>query len=108
MICTMLTVKELSTWLNIKPSTLYLWVSQNKIPCRRIHGLVRFEPEAIQAWLNGFSSTSRHRPPRAPRHKAGDVDHLIEAAKRAVYTPRHGETRPTASPLGKESNDGAR
>jgi len=107
-ICTMLTVKELSTWLNIKPSTLYLWVSQNKIPCRRIHGLVRFEPEAIQAWLNGFSSTSRHSPPRLLRHHIDDVDHLIEAAKRAVYTPRHGETRPTASPLGKERNDGAR
>ncbi|HRB14524.1 MAG TPA: helix-turn-helix domain-containing protein [Nitrospira sp.] len=104
----MLTVKELSVWLNIKQSTLYLWVSKNKIPCRRIHGLVRFEPEAIQAWLNGFSSTSSNLPPRVPRHKAGDVDHLIEAAKRAVYTPRHGETRPTASPLGKESNDGAR
>ena len=108
MICTMLTVKELSAWLNIKPSTLYLWVSQNKIPCRRIHGLVRFEPEAIQAWLKGFSSTSRHSPPRLLRHHIGDVDHLIEAAKRAVYTPRHGETRPTASPLGKERNDGAR
>jgi excisionase family DNA binding protein len=44
----MLTVKELSAWLKIKPSTLYLWVSQNKIPCRRIHGLLRFEREDIQ------------------------------------------------------------
>jgi len=104
----MLTIKEVSAWLNIKPSTLYLWASQNKIPCRRIHGLLRFEPEAIQAWLNGFSPTSRTRPPCVPRHKAGDVDHLIVEAKRAIYTPRHGETRPTASLLGKESNDGAR
>jgi len=104
----MLTVKELSAWLNIKQSTLYLWVSKNKIPCRRIHGLVRFEPEAIQAWLNSFSSTSGNRPPRAPRHKAGDVDHLIEAAERAVYTSPHGETRPTASPLGRENDNGAR
>jgi excisionase family DNA binding protein len=48
----MLTVKELSAWLNIKESTLYLWVSRTRFPCRRIHGLVRFEPEAIQAWLN--------------------------------------------------------
>ena len=54
----MLTVKELSAWLNIKPSTLYLWVSQNKIPCRRIHGLIRFEPDAIQAWLNSFRKGS--------------------------------------------------
>ena len=104
----MLTVKELSAWLKIKPSTLYLWVSQNKIPCLRIHGLARFEPEAIQTWLNGFEVTPTHRPPCVPCHKAGDVDHLIEAAKRAVYTSRHGETRPTASPLGKENNDGAR
>lgn len=94
----MLTVKELSAWLNIKPSTLYLWASENKIPCRRIHGLVRFEPEAIQAWLNGFSSTSRNRPPRLLRHHIDDVDHLIEGAKRAVYTPRHGENQTNSEP----------
>jgi len=104
----MLTVKELSAWLNIKPSTLYLWVSENKIPCRRIHGLVRFEPEAIQAWLNSFSSMSNMRTHRGPRHKVGDVDHLIVEARRALYTLRHGETRPTASPLGKENDNGAR
>ena len=104
----MLTVKELSAWLNIKPSTLYLWVSQNKIPCRRIHGLVRFEPEAIQAWLKSFE-TSLDKPLPLPTHdETSDLDRLIEAAKRAVYTTRHGETRPTASPLGKENNDGAR
>ena len=88
MICTMLTVKELSAWLNINPSTLYLWVSQNKIPCRRIHGLVRFEPEAIQAWLNGFTAPSTEKPPGAPRHTAEDVDHLIAVAKAAHYTSR--------------------
>jgi len=102
----MLTVKELSAWLNIKPSTLYLWVSENKIPCRRIHGLVRFDPEAIQTWLNSFSSTSNMRPHRLPRYKEGDVDHLIEAAKSEVYT-RHGETI-TPSPRTKEEQHGAR
>ena len=86
-ICTMLTIKELSAWLNIKPSTLYLWVSQNKIPCHRIHGLIRFEPEAIQAWLNTFSAP-RINPPRLTRHDARDVDHLIAAAKSALYTLR--------------------
>ena len=104
----MLTVKELSAWLNIKQSTLYLWVSQNKIPCHRIHGLIRFDPDAIQAWLKGFGTHSVKPFPLPTRQDRNDVDHLIEAAKRAVYTPRHGETRPTASPLGKENNDGAR
>jgi len=104
----MLTVKELSAWLNIKPSTLYLWVSQNKIPCRRIHGLLRFEREDIQEWLDAFQSATASRLPALRRDDTRDLDHLIEAAKCAVYTPRHGETRPTASPLGKENNDGAR
>ena len=87
-ICIMLTVKELSAWLNIKQSTLYLWVSQNKIPCHRIHGLIRFDPDAIQAWLKGFSSTSNHKPLGMPGHNAPDVDYLIAAAKAGHYTSR--------------------
>ena len=104
----MLTTKELSAWLNIKSSTLYLWVSQNKIPCRRIHGLIRFEPEAIQSWLNTFGTASGKPLLFHTRQGSRELDQLIEAAKREVYTPRHGETRPAASPHGKESNDGAR
>ncbi|WP_213040279.1 helix-turn-helix domain-containing protein [Nitrospira defluvii] len=102
----MLTVKELSAWLNIKPSTLYLWVSRNKIPCRRIHGLVRFEPEAIQAWLKGFEANPS-KPFPLPTHDATrDLNQLIEAAKSEVYT-RHGETI-TPSPRTKEEQHGAR
>ncbi|MCS6319770.1 MAG: helix-turn-helix domain-containing protein [Nitrospira sp.] len=102
----MLTVKELSAWLNIKPSTLYLWVSQNKIPCRRIHGLVRFEPEVIEAWLKSFE-ISPSKPFRLPTHdESRDLDLLIEAAKSEVYT-RHGETI-TPSPRTKEEQHGAR
>ena len=103
----MLTIKELSAWLNIKPSTLYLWVSQGKIPCHRIHGLIRFEPDAIQTWLKGFG-TSPVKPFSLPtRQDSHDLDQLIEAAKRAVYTPRHGETI-TPSPREKEEQHGAR
>ncbi|MBX3344085.1 MAG: helix-turn-helix domain-containing protein [Nitrospira sp.] len=103
----MLTVKELSAWLNIKESTLYLWASQNKIPCRRIHGLVRFEPEAIQTWLDSFSHASPQKPPQSSRESSEDVDHLIAAAKHAAYTSRHGETI-TPSPRTKEEQHGAR
>jgi hypothetical protein len=34
-------------------------------------------------------------------------DHLIEAAKSEVYTPRHGETRPKSGLIQKEDADGA-
>jgi excisionase family DNA binding protein len=101
----MLTVKELSAWLNIKESTLYLWVSKNKIPCRRIHGLVRFEPEAIHAWLKSFE-TSPGKPFSLQTHdETSDLDQLIEAAKSEVYT-RGGETI-QSSLIQKEDADGA-
>jgi excisionase family DNA binding protein len=103
----MLTIKELSAWLNIKPSTLDLWASQNKIPCRRIHGLLRFESEDIQKWLNAFESATGSRLPALRRDDTRDLDQLIEAAKSEVYTPGHGETRPKSGLIQKEDADGA-
>ena len=89
----LLTVKDLSAWLNIKPSTLYLWAAQGKIPCRKIHGLIRFDREEIHQWLASFAparstvGTLSSPPPQT------DVERLIAAAKRDVYTPPR-ETRP--------------
>ena len=102
----MLTVKELSAWLNIKSSTLYLWASENKIPCRRIHGLVRFEPDVIEAWLKGFGTRPVQPFPLPIHDDPRDLDQLIEASKREVYTSRHGETI-QSSLIQKEDADGA-
>ncbi len=83
----LLTIRELSAWLNIKPSTLYLWASQGKIPCRRIHGLIRFDPEEIKSWLDGLHGPSVSPLPSFKRVNVLEVDRLIEGAKRAVYNP---------------------
>ena len=97
-----LTVNTLSQRLQIKPSTLYAWASHGKIPCRKIHGLVRFDPTEIDRWLASFSP-----PPSVPvqgrkrNTDHADLDQLIASAKRAVYTSGHGETI-TPSPTGKE------
>ena len=92
----LLTIKELAEQLRIKPSTLYAWASQGKIPCVRIHGLIRFRPEDIEGWLMGFA---QHRPALPDYTKRGrDIDEIIAAAKRAIYNPRHGETGPALSP----------
>ena len=95
----LLTVKQVSAWLNFKPSTLYLWASQGRIPCLKIHGLIRFEQHAIEEWLASFVPSQRllSSIPLTRDHFT-DVDDLIAAAKRDVYTPRHGETI-TPSPM---------
>jgi excisionase family DNA binding protein len=104
----MLTVKELSGWLKIKPSTLYLWATEGKIPCRRIHSLVRFEQEAIKRWLESFPELHPQPPPKLTKSSVPvDLKTLIAAAKRESYTPPHGETKPISSLIRKENVDGA-
>jgi excisionase family DNA binding protein len=38
----LLTIQEAAEKLGVKPNTLYLWVSQRRIPHRKIGRLVRF------------------------------------------------------------------
>ena len=104
----LLTVKALSQQLQITPSTLYAWASHGKIPCRKIHGLVRFDPIEIDCWLASFSP-SQSVPPQIGTRRADhtDLDRLIASARRAVYTSGHGETRPKSSLIGKGERDGA-
>jgi excisionase family DNA binding protein len=92
----LLTIKELAEQLRIKPSTLYAWASQSKIPCVRIHGLIRFRQEEIERWLRGFAKIQPTLPDHTKRGR--DIDEIIAAAKRAIYNPRHGETGPALSP----------
>jgi len=92
----LLTIKELAEQLRIKPSTLYAWASQSKIPCVRIHGLIRFRSEEIERWVMGFAKNRPVLPDY--KRRGGDIDEIIAAAKRAIYNPRHGETGPALSP----------
>src|SRR4030095_2884360 len=104
----LLTIKEISQKLQIKPSTLYAWVAQRKIPCRRIHGLVRFDPDDIDRWVASFLTPPFPPPLTGRRQKAVvGLDQLIARAKRDVYTSAHGETRLRSSLIGKEERDGA-
>ena len=57
----LLTIKDLSAWLNIKPSTLYLWAAQGKIPCQKIHGLIRFDRKKSRDGSGPFSREAGKR-----------------------------------------------
>lgn len=103
-----LDIKELSDFLGIKRSTLYAWAAQGKIPCYKIHRLIRFRLEEIEPWVERFrKEASKPGSIGQKGRRNPDVDRLIARARRAVYTPRRGETRPKSSPIGKEVPDGA-
>lgn len=96
----LLTIKDMVSQLQVKDKTIYAWAAQGKIPALKINGVLRFESSAIERWLIECQmSPDRTSPaPKVSRARSRqDVDHLIERAKRAVYTS-HGETKPIASP----------
>jgi excisionase family DNA binding protein len=88
-----LTIKDVSTMLQIKPSTLYVWVAQGKIPALKIHKVIRFRRDDIEAWLEGcqLEPPTPSRPAERRRHGTDRVDALIAQAKREAYTPSHGK-----------------
>lgn len=92
----MLTVSQVSQMLNIKASTIYAWVAQDKIPHVKIHGLIRFHPQELSQWIDSFKTTKPLQPelPKNGLDKGFDyLESLIARAKREAYT-RLGETRP--------------
>jgi excisionase family DNA binding protein len=106
-------VKEIATQLQVNDKTIYAWASQGKIPCVKVNGVIRFDEREIEQWLQKCHVpigpprvAAKNRPKASSRARKG-LDNLIESAKRAVYTAP-GETRPIASPHGKEGADGAR
>ncbi|CAI4030241.1 DNA-binding protein [Nitrospira tepida] len=87
----LLTIRDLSRQLQIKPATLYAWAAAGKIPCLKIHGVLRFDPKAVQEWLTSFAVRCEPFPLQLELQEQGDsVDELIARAKRAVYTSRRG------------------
>lgn len=46
-----LTVRELSEILKVKPKTLYQWAELNQIPCMKLNGCLRFDLDEILKWL---------------------------------------------------------
>ena len=103
----LLDIHAVSQLLNIKPCTLYAWAAQGRIPCLKIHGLVRFRKDEIDQWVEGFRERPKAKEFPRVRPTAFDINRVIARAKGEAYNPRHGETRQRSSPIGKEAADGA-
>ena len=47
----LITIKEVSEFLNVKPSTLYQWAELGQIPCIKLNGALRFDFEDVLNWI---------------------------------------------------------
>ena len=85
------TVKELSKYLMVKPSTLYAWASRGIIPHYKVYGLLRFKQDEIDAWITSFRKEEPTTPlPSLKRQDHSDVNLLIERAMKEAYNSTHG------------------
>ncbi|MGH9783991.1 MAG: helix-turn-helix domain-containing protein [Terriglobia bacterium] len=102
-----LDVNELSRYLRIKPSTLYAWAAQGKIPCVKVHRLIRFRRDEIDCWVESFR---QHPTPKAGlqiKAIVPDLETTIARAKGQAYNPSPRGNQTKSSLIGKEGMDGA-
>ncbi len=81
------TIKEVSSILCVKVSTLYSWVHKGSIPYRKLNGLVRFDMEAIREWVNHSKPTLSKTTATLREKKRLDIDRIIKKAVDSV-TPK--------------------
>ena len=108
-------IQELSGYLGIKPSTLYVMVEERSIPHYRIGKLIRFKRSEIDAWMEGNKKdciapekVARKALGPVQKHKI-DIDRVvkkaIEGTRGQGYTTPHGKPDQVKG-LGKEVPDG--
>ncbi len=109
-------IQDLSRYLGIKPSTLYVMVEERSIPHYRIGKLIRFRQSEIDAWMEGNKKNCVD-PEKAARKALGpiqklkiDIDRVvrkaIEGTRGQGYTKPHGKPDRIKG-LGKEVHDGS-
>jgi len=67
----LLTAQEIAAFMQIKPKTIYNWVSLGIIPCIRFNRrLVRFELGMVQKWFAEYEQKGRKRHKFSPKEAA--------------------------------------
>ena len=67
----LISIKELSGIINVKPSTLYQWAELGQIPCLKLNGCLRFDLDEILEWIkdckreasSGYNPLTQARSP---------------------------------------------
>ncbi|MBT3367835.1 MAG: helix-turn-helix domain-containing protein [Nitrospina sp.] len=51
----LLDYKSAAEWLGIRPQSLRRWVSQRRIPFKKLGRVVRFDADELQSWIDSHS-----------------------------------------------------
>jgi len=62
----LLTVNEVADFLRVKPSTVYDWAKNGKIPASKVGRLWRFSREKVEAWVRNGGLQPNSRQPDTP------------------------------------------
>lgn len=55
---------DLAAYLGVTPGTVRKWRMQKKTPPElRVNGVVRYDPEAVRAWVKGVPGGESESPP---------------------------------------------
>ena len=54
--------EELAAGMRVARVTVYQWVRRGVIPCLKIEGVVRFDPEEINQWLKNKRQAATNAP----------------------------------------------
>ncbi len=91
----LVTIREVSERLMVKPSTLYSWVRRGVIPFHRLNGLVRFDLDEIEAWIKSSESTVSTISIEARKPADPGIEQVIRQAidgsRGEAYNPSNGK-----------------
>ena len=82
----MVIIGEVAEFLKVKKATLYSWVSNGKIPSYKLNGLIRFDMDEIEGWVE----QSKYTPAELPKSYYGkasahqDIDAIVKGAIESV------------------------
>ncbi len=74
----LISVKELSGYLRVKESTLYSWVHTGNIPYFKLNGLLRFDMEEIEHWIQETRAKSLDIAVNVKKKGNLDIDKIVK------------------------------
>ncbi len=70
--------KELSGYLKVKESTLYSWAHTGNIPCFKLNGLLRFDMDEVEHWIQETRLKVLDTSGSGKKKKDFDIDKIIK------------------------------